>query len=94
MIDADLLGFSSRHIDMLIAPLEGGVAEVVISLRENSLPFYKFLSTDFVSGERIVPRTLFDDPEYYLSKKRFGLEVLMNEKILQKHLRVKNVYLP
>lgn len=67
MIDADLINLSSEHITALITPVLTRVVDVTLSIRENSLSIYKFLGTDFVSGERVLPKSLFDDREYYTS---------------------------
>ena len=67
MIDADLLHLRAEHITALIAPVREGVVDVTLSIRENSLPIYKLLGTDFVSGERVLPKSLFDDQEYFRS---------------------------
>ncbi len=67
MIDSDLIGLNTKHIRALIAPARDGSADVTLSLRENSLGLYKFFGTDFVSGERVVPREIFSDEVYYTS---------------------------
>ena len=94
MIDSDLIGLQSKHISELIEPIQNHQAEVTLSLRENSLLIYKWLSVDFVTGERVVPRSLFLDKKSYLDAPGFGLESIMNQKILEQKLRVKSVRLP
>ena len=91
MIDSDLIGLTSEHITYLIAPVRGESADVTLSIRENSLGLYKFFGTDFVSGERVIPREILADVPYYTSGPGFGLEVLMNEKILTGGYRVENI---
>lgn len=94
MIDSDLLNLKPEHITSLLQPIEENKADVTLSIRENSLPIYKWIGTDFVSGERVVPREIFNDSGYYTSWPGFGLEVKMNEKILEKGYRVKNIFFP
>ena len=95
MIDSDLIGLRSEHITSLIEPIAHQEREVTLSIRENSLMIYKWLGTDFVSGERVVPRTLLQENELYLTTGPwFGLEVKMNELIRAKGYRVKNVAFP
>ena len=95
MIDSDLIGLKSEHITSLIEPIEHQDWEVTLSIRENSLMIYKWLRSDFVSGERVVPRTLLQENELYLTTGPwFGLEVKMNELIRAKGYRVKNVAFP
>ena len=93
-IDSDLIGLEVGHIDSLLYPIINHEVDVTISLRENSLALYKWIGSDFVSGERVVPKSLFEDIEYYTQGRGFGLEVKMNEVILTKKLRVKNIFLP
>lgn len=94
MIDADLIGLESNHIDMLIAPIFEKIADVTLSIRQNSLCIYKFLQTDFVSGERVIPKSIFDDEDFFLNGKGFSLEVKINQKIVEANYRVKNIFLP
>jgi hypothetical protein len=69
------------------------MTDVTISIRENSLWIYHFFGTDFVSGERVLPRSLFDDVDMFLSAPGFALEVLINAQIMRDHLHVKNIFL-
>lgn len=92
MIDADLLHLTPEHITSLIEPVKNQETQISLSLRENSLLLYRLLGTDFVSGERVVPRSLFADAAYYLSGPGFWLEVLMNDKIIQNNYSLKNIY--
>ncbi len=94
MIDSDLLHLTPEHITALIYPVLHGRADVTLSIRENSLPFYKWIGSDFVSGERVLPRSLFDDSAYFLIGPGFGLEVKLNSKIMEAHYRVENIILP
>lgn len=94
MIDSDLLHLKPEHIIELIQPVKEWRVEVSLSIRENSLPFYKWIGSDFVSGERVLPRGIFDDIWYYSEGPGFGLEVKMNRKIMEARYRVKNIVLP
>jgi glycosyltransferase involved in cell wall biosynthesis len=93
-IDSDLLNLKSEHIRSLLSPIDLGVADVTISLRENSLWIYKLFLSDFVSWERVIPRYLLEDESYYIIGPWFGLEVKMNEKIIENNCRVQSVYFP
>ena len=93
-IDSDLIWLKAEHISSLIQPIKNHQADVTLSLRQNSLLLYKWLSVDFVSGERVVPRSLFEDEKDYIYGPGFGLESIMNQKILKQNLLVKSVYLP
>lgn len=94
MIDSDLINLQPRHITSLIDPVRNKQVQVSLSIRRNSLYIYKFFGTDFVSGERVIPRSLFVDEQYYLSGTGFGLEVLMNAKIIENKYTIKNIYFP
>lgn len=82
MIDSDLIGLKSEHINALIRPILEGRADTTLSIRENSLWIYKALGTDFVSGERVIPKQIFSDVKYFTEGEGFGLEVKINERIL------------
>lgn len=94
MIDSDLLHFNDEHVRLLIRPILEDKAHVTLSLRENSLSLYKFFGTDFVSGERVMPKSIFEDEWYFLEGPGFWLEVKINQKIMERNFKVKNVYLP
>lgn len=91
MIDSDLIGLEGAHIDALIRPILEGRAQATLSIRENSLWIYKLLGTDFVSGERVMPKRLFADEEYFREGAGFGLEVKINERILSEGYTLENV---
>lgn len=93
MIDSDLLNLKPNHITSLLQPIHEEQADVTLSIRENSLGIYKFLGTDFVSWERVLPRSLFEESEYFTSWPGFWLEVKLNKKIIEKDYRIENVYL-
>lgn len=93
MVDSDLIGLQSNHIDTLIRPIIESAADATLSIRENSLWVYKFFWTDFVSGERVFPKNIFAESAYFTNGKPFWLEVKINKKILEKNLRIQNVYL-
>lgn len=94
MIDSDLIGLEPQNIIDLIAPIEENTADTSLSIRKNSLWIYKFLGTDFVSWERVLPKNIFTENEKFFTEwKWFWLEVKINEKILEKNLRIKNIFL-
>lgn len=94
MIDSDLLNLKVEHINSLIKPIKDKEADVTFSIRENSLKVYKWLQSDFVSGERIVPREIFEDNDFFISCPWFWLEVKLNEKIIAWKYTIKNIYFP
>jgi glycosyltransferase involved in cell wall biosynthesis len=89
LLDADLEGLTSANISALAAPVLAHQAESSISLRGDSLALYRALGIDFVSGERVLPRSLFGDPAATMAAlPRWGCEVFINESVIAKGLRV------
>ena len=94
-LDADLIGITADSVTRLITPVIEGRAAVSISLREQYPWFWHPFHLDYISGERVYPKTLMSvhlDELRALSK--FGLEVFMNRLIIKQKLPVAIVYLP
>lgn len=95
LLDADLTGLTAAHLERLIAPVKNGMADLTISLRGNSPRIWKTIGIDYISGERVLPRTLFDGKiEALEALPKFGLEVFMNQLILAANLSVEIVPWP
>ncbi len=91
-LDADLLGLRSDNIVDLIKPVKDGSADVAISIRGNSPGWMKKINLDFMSGERVLPKSILVSYVKQISKlKNFGLEVFVNRIIIEKKLRIKTV---
>lgn len=81
LLDADLVGLTVKDLDALAAPVMSGAADVALSLRGDS--FYRVFGIDFVTGERVLPRSLFANALDSLSRRpRWGAEVFINELII------------
>jgi glycosyltransferase involved in cell wall biosynthesis len=94
-LDADLAGLTPRNIDLLAAPIVGGRAEVSISLRRNSLAFYRMTGLDFVSGERVIPAWLVRHQAAAMAGlPRWGGETFINQLIIDARLRIEVVDWP
>ena len=94
-LDADLAGLGPREIDMLAAPITGGRAQASISLRRNSLGFYRMIGLDFVSGERVIPAWLVRDHVSTLERlPRWGGEAFINQLIIAARLPIEIVDWP
>lgn len=93
-LDADLKHLTPADISALAEPVLSGEADMSISIRKNSLPIYRAIGLDFVSGERLIPRSLlaahFDEIE---KLPPFGIESFMNGCIIGQKLRIKVVRL-
>lgn len=91
MIDSDLIGLNRESLGALVAPVAEGIADVTISMRDNSLGIYKALGLDFISGERVFKKDLIPDLSVLDKLSGFGLESYMNQIIIEKKLRIKVV---
>jgi hypothetical protein len=84
LVDADLQGLRPDHLTRLVAPVRDGRADVTISLRGNAPLAWRLIGADYLSGERVVPRTLLLPLLGALpGLPRFGFEVFLNEAILR-----------
>jgi glycosyltransferase involved in cell wall biosynthesis len=84
LLDADLVGLKQKNITDLIEPIVKRKCDVSFSLRTKLWYFY---GLDFITGERVIKRDVI--PYNKLDKiPGFGIEVLMNRKIIRKKLRV------
>jgi|SRR3989344_6985798 len=88
LMDADLVGITKDNVTALITPIIKNEADISISLRKNSLFFFKLIGLDFVSGERVFNKNLLKD---YASLKKisgYGLETFLNEKIINSSKKI------
>jgi len=89
LLDADLVGVSAESIERLARPVLAGQADTTISMRGDTLPLYRTLGIDFISGERVLPRAMFAEAMEDMSRlPRWGGEVFINELIIKQRLRV------
>jgi len=89
LLDADLKGLRPEHLSALARPVLEGNADCSLSLRGNSLRVFRAAGMDFVSGERVVPRELLLEMlDAIAALPRFGIEVTMNRRIIERRLRV------
>ena len=89
LLDADLTGITSENISELAAPVLDGKAQVSISMRSNSLWIYRMLGLDFVSGERVMPKSLLADGIATMQAlPRWGGEAFINQLIIKNKMRL------
>jgi len=91
MLDADLTGLDKESITALIKPVLENKADISISLRRNSLLFYRLLGLDFVSGERIFKKDIIEDLDELDKLSGFELESFLNKIIIRKKGRIRVV---
>lgn len=93
LLDADLIGLTSQDISELIEPVLCRTADISISIRRNSPWLDRKIGLDFISGERVFPKTLVQDHiEEIRSLPRFGLESYLNRLIIKNRLKIKVAY--
>jgi glycosyltransferase involved in cell wall biosynthesis len=93
-LDADLIGITSQNLTDLITPVVNGQSGISISLRRNSPRLWHMLGIDYISGERVLPRTLLEPYLEEILSLRFGFEVFLNKLIIKNGLKVKIVLWP
>jgi len=92
MLDADLKGLNAENIRSLIRPVADGVSDIVVSMRGNTPGWMRAIGIDCMSGERVLPKSLFTTHMEKIGNLRnFGLEVFLNKIIIENKLRVKTV---
>ena len=90
MLDADLAGLSSDNIISLVKPMKDGFNGVVISMRGNTPGWMKALGFDSMSGERVLPGSIFKDNDFSVIRS-YGLEVFINRIIIKNGFKIKTV---
>ncbi len=94
-IDADLVNLNEKNITDLINPIINQGADISISLRKNAPGLWRLIGLDYISGERLLPKEMFDGYlEKILTLPKFGLEVFLNNIIIIKKFRIKVVNWP
>ena len=94
LLDADLKGLNQNYIKMLVSPVIDGKVDWTLSLRKNSFKIMKLMKMDWMSGERVIPKHLLNDPIIW-SRPDIGysLETLINKSLLTKKTTFRTVYL-
>ncbi len=89
LLDADLIGLAAEHVMALAEPVLSGRTDISLSLRKNSLPLFRAIGLDFVSGERVVRKDLLDGVLREMhGLPRFGIEIFMNQRIIERRLSI------
>ena len=93
LLDADLVGMTARDVTALIEPVIKGEAEVTISLRRNAPGLWHMIGLDYISGERVFPRSVVLPHLEKIGKlPGYGLEVYLNKVIIKNRYRIKVVH--
>jgi glycosyltransferase involved in cell wall biosynthesis len=96
MIDGDLIGLQAKNIEELTTPLLTHKADITISYRANTPSWQiKFVGIDTLSGERCFKRVFLRDHTTAIKAlPGYGLEVYINELIVQQKMRIASVGMP
>ncbi|HET8575201.1 MAG TPA: glycosyltransferase family 2 protein [Candidatus Paceibacterota bacterium] len=100
LLDADLTGLTPSDIDLLIEPVIKNKVDVSISLRGNAPLVWRIIGIDYISGERVFPRSFFDHHMANIEHlSGFALEVFFNKLLIDQKsniaiVRWKNVSSP
>lgn len=95
LLDADLQGLTPKAVSALLDPVLQKKVDVSISLRGNAPGLWRLLHLDYISGERVIPKSqLMDFLDEVRRLPRFGLEVWMNEIWMQQVSRIAVVSWP
>lgn len=83
LIDADLTGLTTAALRALIDPVLHGTAQASISLRGNAPRTWRLIGIDYISGERVIARSLLAGQQDGLGGlPRFGFEVFLNRLLI------------
>lgn len=89
LLDADLAGLTRETVTQLLWPVLGQRGDVAISLRRNAPLAWRLIGLDYISGERVMRRSLLLPHLTKLAALRgFGLEVFLNEIWLRAKARI------
>ncbi|MEI6098795.1 MAG: glycosyltransferase family 2 protein [Alphaproteobacteria bacterium] len=95
LVDADLVGLSPTHLTALITPVLSGHADISISLRDNAPTIWHLLGLDYISGERVLQKSLLTPHLDHLhTLPKFGFEVYLNSLLIQHTARIAVVRWP
>lgn len=95
LVDADLIGLSAEDLTALIRPVLTGRADLSISLRQNAPRIWRRIGLDYISGERVLKKSLIApqlDALPHLPK--FGFEVFLNSLAIAANQRLAVVAWP
>lgn len=88
-LDADLRHLTAANITSLAEPVLSRGYGMSISVRKNSLPVYRWLGLDFVSGERVLPKRIVAACLSDIDKlPGFGVEAYINARIIDERLSI------
>jgi glycosyltransferase involved in cell wall biosynthesis len=95
LVDADLIGLTPEDLTALIRPVLTGKADLSISLRQNAPWIWHRIGLDYISGERVLKKSLIAPHLATLpTLPKFGFEVFLNALAIAANQRVAVVAWP
>ncbi|VVB79411.1 Undecaprenyl-phosphate 4-deoxy-4-formamido-L-arabinose transferase [uncultured archaeon] len=89
LVDSDLLNLNAANITDLITPVKQGKCDISIaSPLKNSYKIFYWIGIDIFSGQRCFRKDIFKDLYSMKKLEKYSLEVVQNEMIIRKNLRV------
>jgi len=88
-LDSDLVGLNKKNITDLILPVKNDLADMSISLRKNAPALFRLIGLDYISGERVIRKSLLGDISKLEILPGWAIEsAYLNRKILKDNLRL------
>jgi len=95
LLDADLEGLTPDHLTRLLQPVLSGRADISISLRQNAPRIWRLIGIDYISGERVLHKSLLAKAMAELTTlPNFGFEVFLNQICVTNACRIAVVQWP
>ncbi len=94
--DADLLGFTGEHARCLVDPVQQGVVDMTVGIRDRGRIGMWLMEHVFpiIGGERAVSRAHFLRMTSHRAMKNFGIEIVMNAYCKRHHLTRRLIRMP
>ncbi len=95
MLDADLIGFKTEHVDLLVQPVQSSDCDMTIGLFKGGdwKTDFSHLATPWLSGQRCLRRELLNDVSHTAAR-GYGLEVAISAAARHQGWRTQYVALP
>jgi glycosyltransferase involved in cell wall biosynthesis len=92
-LDADLTGLTAKHVEDLVQAYKAGDAEVVIAVFRKGRAATDFSQrlVPFLSGQRIMPKSLWEKAEALVQANDFGIEAALTKLAFREGWRQKTV---
>ncbi len=92
-LDADLTGLTAQHVEDLVRAYKDGNAEMVIAVFRKGRAATDFSQriVPFLSGQRIMPRRLWEEAVRLVENQNFGIETALTKLAFREGWRQKTV---